>query len=128
MNEDKESKIILYGNGSIGKSSFLARLLKGTKGKKDNQNTFWVSSPKKETYKQSLFEIVGEIDDPASESSEKETDSSPSLSITVAPGSAPPEVIGELLARLSLLNRKMGGEGIEFTLEDIFTDQKTCAS
>ena len=54
-------------------------------------------------------------------------DSVPSLEVSITPGSAPPEVIEELLARLSLLHQKMGGEGINFTLEDIFTDQTITA-
>lgn len=51
----------------------------------------------------------------------------PSLEVSIDPGSAPPEVIEEILARLSILNRKMGGNGINFTLEDIFTDKNILA-
>ena len=41
------------------------------------------------------------------------------LSITVDPGTAPPEDIADVLSDLSILYRKMGGSGINFSLKGI---------
>lgn len=42
------------------------------------------------------------------------------LQITISPGSAPPEEIEKLLAHISIVYRKMGGEGINFSLDNVF--------
>jgi len=41
------------------------------------------------------------------------------LQITVSPGTATPEQIGELLAEISILYRMMGGSGLNFSKENI---------
>ncbi len=43
------------------------------------------------------------------------------LTIYVKPGTAPPEEIGELLAEISSLYRMLGGSGITFSLEGLYT-------
>ena len=40
------------------------------------------------------------------------------LSVVVDPGTAPPEEIADVLARLSLLYRKLGGSGITFSMRE----------
>jgi ATP-dependent Clp protease ATP-binding subunit ClpC len=41
------------------------------------------------------------------------------MSLVVDPGSAPPEVIADILAQISLIYRKTGGSGITFRFEDL---------
>ncbi|HEX6040049.1 hypothetical protein [Longimicrobium sp.] len=41
------------------------------------------------------------------------------LVLTVDPGSAPPEEIADILSDLSILYRRMGGSGINFTPQDV---------
>jgi hypothetical protein len=43
------------------------------------------------------------------------------LSVVVDPGEAPPEAIAEVLSEISLLYRRMGGSGINFSLAGVHT-------
>jgi hypothetical protein len=49
----------------------------------------------------------------------KDLPTSPALVLRVDPGSAPPEEIADILSDISLLYRKMGGSGINFTPQGI---------
>lgn len=48
----------------------------------------------------------------------------PELPLLVDPGTAPPEVIAELLADISLIYRRLGGSGIAFRFEQIFVKEE----
>lgn len=51
----------------------------------------------------------------------------PKITINVKKGDASPEVIADLLSEISILYRKTGGSGINFSLENIRIDQNVTA-
>ena len=49
------------------------------------------------------------------------------LRLMVDPGTAPPEVIADILSDMSILYRKSGGTGIEFRLQDVLVGEEAFA-
>ena len=77
-----------------------------------NRKTFILSS----SYRDEFLEAFKKVKNIVSYTFD---DSNPTLEVTIDPGSAPKEVLEEILARISLINEKVGGNGVVFTLEDV---------